>query len=355
MSLPTPINVAVVGAGHWGPNLLRNLDSPPASRVLTVVDRDRARLDQVRARFPHVQVTESFDGVLVDPAVQAVVIATPTSTHYQLVKAALNAGKHVLVEKPITTRTEEAEELTELADRKGLVLLVGHVFVFNQAVQRVRQYIESGDLGRVYYVSMVRTNLGPIRMDVNASWDLISHDVSIVNYWLGSEPETVSAVGGSWINPGIEDAVFATLRYPNSVLVNVHASWLNPRKARDITVAGDKRMLTFDDMNLLEPVRIYDKQVTDKTSKPSFIDTFASFRASVRDGDITIPKISAGEPLKAECDHFLDCVRNGKRPIVSGREATAVVRALEGIDRSMRDEGREQRLGPPARAKKEGR
>ena len=191
---------------------------------------------------------------------------------------------------------------------------------------------------------MVRTNLGPIRVDVNASWDLISHDVSIANYWLGAVPETVSSIGGTWINPGIEDAVFATLRYPGNVLVNVHASWLNPRKARDITVAGDKRMLTFDDMNLLEPVRIYDKQVTDKTIKPTFIDSFALFRASVRDGDITIPKISAGEPLRVECDHFLDCVRHHKRPLVGGPEAAAVVRVLEAIDRSMRDGGREQRV-----------
>jgi predicted dehydrogenase len=344
MTAVEPVRVAVVGAGHWGPNLIRSFEAPPASVVRTVVDRDRARLDQVHARFPHVQLIGEVDGVLADPEVDALVVATPTSTHYAIVKAALEAGKHVLVEKPITTQSAQADELTALAEKRGLVLMVGHVFIFNQAVQRVHGYIESGELGRVYYVSMVRTNLGPIRMDVNASWDLISHDVSIVNYWLGAEPETVSGVGGTWINPGIEDAVFATFRYPGGTLVNVHASWLNPRKARDITVAGDKRMLTFDDMNLLEPVRIYDKQVTDKTVRPGFIDSFASFRASVRDGDITIPKISSGEPLRAECDHFIDCVRNRKRPLVGGREAAAVVRALEALDRSMRSGGQEQKI-----------
>jgi predicted dehydrogenase len=338
------ISVAVVGAGHWGPNLIRNFDNPPASTVKAVVDRDRGRLDQVHARFPRIAVTADLDAVLTDAAIDAVVIATPTSTHYALVKAALEAGKHVLVEKPITRHTGEAEELTALAERKGRVLLVGHVFLFNQAVQKVHAYIEAGDLGRIYLISMVRTNLGPIRMDVNASWDLVSHDISIANYWLGAEPETVSAVGGSWINTGIEDAVFATFRYPNGTLVNVHASWLNPRKARDITVAGDKRMLTFDDMNLLEPIRIYDKQVTDKMTTPGFVDTFASFRASVREGDIMIPRVSSGEPLRAECDHFLDCVRNGKRPTVGGPEATAVVRALEGIDRSIRAGGQEQKI-----------
>ena len=223
--------------------------------------------------------------------------------------------------------------------------MVGHVFIFNHAVQRVRRYIESGDLGRIYYVSMVRTNLGPIRTDVNAAWDLMSHDVSIANYWLGSQPETASAIGGTWINPGLEDAVFATLRYPGGVLVNVHASWLNPRKARDITVAGDRRMLTFDDMNLLEPVRLYDKQVTDKTVTPAFVDSFASFRASVREGDVTIPRLSAGEPLKTECEHFLDCVRRGEKPLVGGAEAAAVVRVIEAIDRSMREHGREQPVG----------
>lgn len=341
---PMSIRVAVIGAGHWGPNLIRSLENPPASIVKAVVDRDRGRLDQVSKRFPNTVVTDQADAVLADSNIDAVVVATPTTTHYALVKAALEANKDVLVEKPITTRADQAEELTALAERTGRVLMVGHIFLFNQAVQRIRGYIEARDLGRVYYVSMVRTNLGPIRMDVSASWDLVSHDISIVNYWLDSQPETASAVGGTWINPGIEDAVFATLRYPSGTLVNVHASWLNPRKARDITVAGDKRMLTFNDMDLLEPVRIYDKQVTDKTTTPGFIDSYASFRASIRDGDIMIPKITGGEPLKAECDHFIDCVRSRKKPLVGGREATAVVRVLEAIDRSIRVGGQEQKV-----------
>jgi predicted dehydrogenase len=336
------VRTAVIGAGHWGPNLIRSFENPPASVVRAVVDRDAARLAQVRARFPHVAIHEQVDQVLADRDIDAVVIATPTSTHYALVKAALAAGKHVMVEKPITTRGAEAEELTALAARSGLVLLVGHIFIFNQAVQRVRGYIEGGDLGNLYYISMVRTNLGPIRMDVSAAWDLMSHDISIANYWLGAEPESASALGGTWINPGIEDAVFATLVYPNRIMVNVHASWLNPRKARDITVAGDKRMLVFDDMNLLEPVRIYDKQVTDRTTKPAFIDSFGTFRASVREGDITIPRIPAGEPLRAESDHFIDCIRTGKPPLVGGQEGGAIVRVLEAMERSMHNNGRQE-------------
>jgi len=338
------IRTAVIGAGHWGPNLIRNFDNPPASSVVLVAERDSNRAAQVRARFPHIEVTDATDAVVVDPRVDAVVVATPTSTHYSIVKAALRAGKHVLVEKPITTKSEEADELTELAQKNGKVLMVGHVFVYNQAVQKVRAYLQAGELGSIYYISMVRTNLGPIRMDVNASWDLISHDISIVNYWLGSHPVSASAVGGVWINPGLEDAVFATLRYRSGILVNIHASWLNPRKARDIMIAGDKRMLTFDDMNLMEPLRIYDRQVTEATVKPAFIDTFAAFRASIREGDIVIPKVSAGEPLKAECEHFLDCVLNQKKPLTGGREGGAVVRALEAIDRSLKEAGREQAI-----------
>jgi predicted dehydrogenase len=276
--------------------------------------------------------------------VDAVVIATPTSTHYPLVKAALRAGKHVLVEKPITNCAAHAEELAELATQSRRVLMVGHVFLYNAAVQRVRRYIAEGDLGRIYYISMVRTNLGPIRMDVNAAWDLASHDISIANYWLDMKPVAASAVGGTWINSGIEDAVFATVRYPYDVLVNLHVSWLNPRKAREITVAGEKRMLTFDDMNLSEPVRLYDRRVADDRISPGFIDTFASFRASIREGDITIPRVQSGEPLRNECDHFLECIAKGAEPATGAREGLAVVRTLEAIERSIRNSGREEKI-----------
>lgn len=338
------IRVAVIGAGHWGPNLIRNFHNKQTSAVSWVIDTDRARLDQVKTRFPDVQVRETVAEALSDPGVDAVVVSTPTSTHYALVKAALEANKHVLVEKPITTDSSQGDELCRLAARVARVLMVGHVFVYNGAVQRVKKLIDEGQLGRIYYVSTVRTNLGPIRMDVNAAWDLASHDVSIVNFWLGAEPQAVSAVGGTWINAGLADAVFATLRYPNDVLMNLHVSWLNPRKAREITVVGDRRMLTFDDMNLTEPVRIYDKQVTDTRVKPAFIDSFATFRASIRDGDITIPKVALGEPLKAECDHFIDCVRNGTPPMTGGKDAVAVVRALEAVERSAKNSGREERV-----------
>jgi len=189
---------------------------------------------------------------------------------------------------------------------------------------------------------MVRTNLGPIRVDVNAAWDLAAHDISIVNYWLGAEPRSVSAVGGTWINNGIEDAVFATLRYPNEVLVNLHVSWLNPRKARDITVVGDRRMLTFDDMNVTEPVRIYDKQVTEDRTRPGYVDTYASYRAGVREGDIISPRVVLGEPLREECEDFLHCIASGDAPRVGGAAGVAVVRALDALHRSLRRGGMEE-------------
>jgi len=333
------IRVGVIGAGHWGPNLIRNLDNRDTSEVAWVVDRDPDRLEQVAARFPGVSTSEDADDALGDGTVDAVVIATPTSTHFPLAKAALEGGKHVLVEKPITADAGEAELLCELAERAGLVLMVGHVFLYNSGVLRVKQYIDEGALGRVYYVSMVRTNLGPIRMDVNAAWDLAAHDVSVANYWLDSAPESASAIGGNWINPGVEDAVFATLRYPGEVLVNLHASWLNPRKARDITVVGDGKMLTLDDLSLTEPIRIFDKGVSEERVSPFFIDSYGSYRAGVRDGDITIPRVTLDEPLRAECDHFVQCIAEEATPRTSGRLGLAVVQTLAAIVRSMENGG----------------
>jgi predicted dehydrogenase len=271
------------------------------------------------------------------------VIATPTVTHYALAAAALRAGKHALVEKPIATRADEAEELCALAAQTGRVLMVGHVFLFNAAIRRVKEYLDHGKLGRIFYLSMLRTNLGPIRMDVNAAWDLAAHDISIANYWLQGLPLSVAAHGGSWINSGIEDAVFAHLWYPHGIMVNLHVSWLSPRKVRDITVVGEQGMLTFDDMNLSEPLRLYDKQVTE-TRTPGFIDTFASFRTNIREGDIRIPRVAVGEPLRDECDHFLACVASGARPLADGASAAAVVRVLEAMDRSLRNNGRREDL-----------
>jgi predicted dehydrogenase len=332
------LRIAVIGAGHWGPNLIRNFHNHQTSEVAWVVDRDEARREITRSRYPDVRVTADAMAAIADSAVDAVVISTPTVTHYDLAAAALRAGKHALVEKPIATTTAEAEDLCRLAAEAGRVLMVGHVFLFNNAIRWVKDFLAAEKLGRLFYISMLRTNLGPIRMDVNAAWDLAAHDISIANDWLGSLPLTVAAHGGSWINPGIEDAVFAQLWYPDGIMVNLNVSWLSPRKVRDITVVGEKGMLTFDDMNLSEPLRLYDKQVTEQRT-PGFIDTFASFRTSIREGDIQIPGVAAGEPLKAECDHFLECILTGARPLTGGESAAAAVRVLEALSRSLKNGG----------------
>jgi predicted dehydrogenase len=336
------IEIAVIGAGHWGPNLVRTLHDHKASAVRWIVERDEPRRRLLAETYADIRIAASADDCLSDPEVDAVVVATPTSTHHALAKAALLAGKHVLVEKPITTSVREGEELCELAERGRLTLMVGHVFLFNRAVQRAKRYIDEGELGHLYYLSMVRTNLGPIRIDVSAAWDLASHDVSIANYWLGAKPLRVSATGGAWLNPGIHDAVFATLVYPENVLANLHTSWLHPRKTRDIAAIGDRRMLTFDDMNATEPLRLYDRQVTDDLTTARIIDTLHSFRSSIRDGDVLIPRVSTGEPLRNECAEFLSCLSEGRAPLAGGAFAVDVVRVLEALDRSLRSGGREE-------------
>ena len=335
------LRIAVIGAGHWGPNLIRNFHNHQTSEVAWVVDRDEGRLALTRSRYPEIRLDHNATPAFADPAVDAVVIATPTVTHYDLAAAALRAGKHALVEKPIATRAEEAAELCALAEQAGRVLMVGHVFLFNAAIRRVKDYLDQGKLGQIFYVSMVRTNLGPIRMDVNAAWDLAAHDVSIANYWLGGLPLAVAAHGGSWINDGIEDAVFAHLWYPHGIMVNLNVSWLSPRKVRDITVVGETGMLTFDDMNLSEPLRLYDKQVTEQRT-PGFIDTFASFRTGIREGDIVIPRVAVGEPLRAECDHFLECIASGARPLSDGKSGADAVRVLAALARSLANGGRKE-------------
>ena len=338
------LGIAVIGAGHWGPNLIRNFHNYQNSRVLWVVDRDPVRLAQVELHFPDISTSGRYDLVLSDERIDAVVVATPTTTHFEIARAALQSGKHVLVEKPIAAAAAEAESLEELARTAGKILMVGHTFVYNNGVREVKRYVTDGLLGRLYYISMTRTNLGPIRTDVNSAWDLASHDISIANYWLDSRPSRVSAVAGTWINPGLEDATFATLRYPNDVLVHMHASWLNPRKSRDITLVGDKRMVTLDDMNLLEPLRIYDKGVLENEAGDSYVDSFASFRSSIREGDVTIPNVPLGEPLKGECDHFLECIEQGKEPITNGRAGIEVVKVLEAIQGSIANGGREEQV-----------
>jgi predicted dehydrogenase len=326
----SPLNLAVLGGGHWGPHLIRNFHDSLETTVKWVIEPRAERRQSLRIRFPQIEIVGDADVAFSDPRVDGVVIATPTSTHAELVRAALESGKHVLVEKPLTDNAKTARALCEFAQQSELVLMVGHIFLFNPAVVAAKELIEAGELGEIYYASMLRTNLGPVRTDVHAGWDLASHDVSIANFWLGSSPTAVSCRGGSWLNPGIDDAIFATLEYPGGILVHVHASWLHPRKSRDLVVVGSKRMLSVDDMNLMEPLRIYDKGVEDRSDDPVH-DTFAAFRANIRDGSITIPNVSLGEPLRAECEEFTRRLLGSGTPISDGWSGLEVVRAIEAM------------------------
>lgn len=329
------VSVGVVGVGRWGPNLLRNFHGRTDSAVRAVAERDDRRRAQIAEMYPDVEMVSDAHELIGRPDLDAVVVATPTVTHYELVRAALESGKHVMVEKPLTHDVDEAEELGALAAARDRVLLVGHVFLFNPAVEKVKEYLGGDLLGDPYYISMVRTNLGPVRTDVNAAWDLATHDVSIANYWLDDTPVAVSATGGTWINGGIADTVFAVLEYPGGVLVNLHASWLNPRKVRDITVVAEHRMLTLDDTDPSEPIRIYDKGIVDAEVSEGVIDTLGGFRSIVHEGDITIPRVSLGEPLRTECEHFVACITDGVTCRSGPAEGIDVVRVLAAIDRSM--------------------
>jgi predicted dehydrogenase len=326
--------VAVIGAGHWGPHLVRNFATLHGSQALWVVDTDDQRRKLMSERFPGLVATERADDALGDDRVDAVVIATPTSTHADLVEKALIAKKHVLVEKPLTTDLESAVALCEQADAAERVLMVGHVFLFNSAINAAKEYLDDGQLGDVRYVSMVRTNLGPVRYDVNAAWDLASHDISIANHWLGATPMSVTASGGSWVSPGIEDSVFLTLKYPGDVVVHIEASWMNPSKRRLISVIGSEKMLTVDDMELMEPLRLYDKGIDGHT--PGVSDTFAGFRAQIREGQIVIPRVTAGEPLRTECESFLARIRGDANAVSDGWAGAEVVAALVAADNSLK-------------------
>ncbi|MBI4925391.1 MAG: Gfo/Idh/MocA family oxidoreductase [Bdellovibrio sp.] len=337
----TRVNVSVVGVGRWGPNLTRNFYSNPDSFVVSVADKDITRLKLLEPHYPGIIITESADVIFKDSTVDAVVICTPTAMHYELAKKALENNKHVFVEKPLARDSKECKELITLAKKMNKVLFVGHIFLYNAGIQAVRKLIQNGDLGKIFYYQITRTNLGPIRTDVSSLWDLASHDLAILNYWQNAMPTKVSALGGRFINPGNEDTVFATYTFSNNVLANIHVSWLNPKKVREIVIVGEKKMVVWDDMDLSNPVRIYDKNVTVDRPESALVDTFAGFRASIHEGDTLLPKIRINEPLYAECDAFLKAVRDPSSCITPGEQGLAVVQALEATDRSLRENGKE--------------
>ena len=334
--------LALIGSGYWGPNLLRNYMDIPDVNLKWVCDLLPAVLDKAHSLCPTVQTTTSVDDVLRDPEVDGVLIATPIGTHYQLSKAALLAGKHVFVEKPLTTSATQCADLTVLAAERKLTLMVGHTFIYSPPVRKVKELIDAGELGEVRFVTMQRVNLGLHQKDASVIWDLAAHDLSILDYWLEEMPCVVDSIGRDCMRNGIPDVAFVNLQYPSGVVAQVTVSWLSPVKLRRTVVVGDRKMLVYDDTEPVEKVKVFDHGAEFKEP-----ESFAEFQMVYRTGDIISPKIGNAEPLRLEAEHFLDCIGNGHNPITNGEMGLRVVAVLEAADASLREGVRKTvELGP---------
>jgi len=329
------IKVGIIGLGYWGPNLVRNLSMLREVEIVAGCDKKKKRLEQMMVRFPFIKdFTTEYKSLLERKDVDAVVIATPVETHYEIAKEALLKGKDVFVEKPITTSSQEAEELIEIAEKNNLILMVGHTFEYNPAVLKIKELIEKGTIGKIYYISSTRINLGIHRRDANVLWDLASHDFSIIIFWLEEDPLYIYAVGKDFILNGIPDVAFLQMVFPSGVLANVHVSWLAPSKVRNMTIVGSEKMVIYDDTSHTEKVRIFDSGV--EFSEPA---SYGEFQLSYRTGDIISPKIDSTEPLRVEMEHFVECIKERKRPRTDGYKGLRVVKALELAQRSLEENG----------------
>lgn len=330
--------VAIIGCGYWGVNYVRVFSELPDARVVVVCDSDPMRLKEIRGRFPDVAVTSDPNKALSMPGVEAVVIATEASSHYMLAQQALELGKHVLIEKPVTLDVDEAQQLVDAVDERGQILLVGHTFLYNTGIRRMKEYVVSGDVGRVYCAYARRTGLGPIRHDVNAIWDLATHDVAIFNYLLDAKPEWVSAVGARVLLNEREDVGFITLTYPRGVVAHIHVSWADPHKVREVVVVGSDKRVVFDDLAPTARVRVFDRGVK-PLEEPLPQGGFADHHFQMRDGDVTIPSVRFVEPLKHQCGHFLHAIRRGERLATDARQGRDVVEVMKAIESSMAQSG----------------
>jgi predicted dehydrogenase len=328
------LTAALIGTGYWGPNLANAIERTGKAVLGWLCDANPTHLSALARRYPRARPTTDIAEVLRDSGVDAVFVATPTATHYELGKRALEAGKHVLIEKPLATRSHEAAALVRLAAERRRVLMVGHVFEYNAAVGAVDDLIKSGELGEIYYMNFERTNLGPVRTDVNALWDLAAHDASIMCKFMSAAPVSVTAKGQSYLNPGIEDVVFATFVFDRGAAAHVHASWLNPSKVRQITVVGSRKMAVCDDLDLRFPVRLYDKRVR-LPPVSEITGSFLQHKTLVIDSGATIPVIQTREPLLTEVDDFFASMISGDRPRADGISGWRVVRLMEAAAESI--------------------
>jgi predicted dehydrogenase len=334
------IRVGVIGYGYWGPNLVRNFAEAAGAQVAAVADRRPERLAQAQARYPAIRVATDHLDVIGDPSVDAIAIATPVSSHFELAYAALRAGKHVLVEKPITASSDQALRLIDEAARRRLVLMVDHTFVFTPAVQKIRELTQAGELGDLYYYDSVRINLGLFQHDVNVLWDLAVHDLSIMDFVLGRQPVSVSATGLAHVPGEPENIAYVTMFFADNVIAHVHANWLAPVKVRRTLLGGSRRMVLFDDLEASEKVKVYDRGISVNASPENVYQMLVGYRT----GDMWAPQLAIREALHAEAAHFVECVAQSRAPITDGAAGLRVVRLLEAATQSMKEQGRPIRV-----------
>jgi predicted dehydrogenase len=333
------VSIAVVGAGAWGKNHIRVFSEIPNVRLKYICDSDPSRLTQLQRFYPQPKMVKGISSILEDPEIKGIVIASSAVSHYPLAKESLLAGKDVLVEKPMAMRSEEAKEMVEIAEKKGRILMVGHLLVYHPVVDRLREMVRSGAMGKIYYIYTQRVNLGVIRQDENTLWSFAPHDLSVILYLIDEEPVAVTAHGESYIQKGIEDVVFVSLRFNDGKMANIHLSWLDPHKLRKVTIVGSEKMVVFDDMESSEKLKIYDKGV-----KNLSYDTYGEY-LSLRFGDITIPNIKMVEPLRAEADHFIQCLESRKEPKTGGRDGLRVINILMAAQQSLKEKGVPVKIG----------
>ncbi len=326
------VRVGVIGYGYWGPNIVRNFHGQEHSRVVAVCDKSEKSLRRVCQAHPEIPVTQDFRELIESTDVDVAAIVTPVWTHYELAKAAIENGKHVFVEKPFTCTTAQAEELIELAERKHLKIMVDHTFLFTGAVKRIRQFIDDGTLGQIYYYDSTRVNLGLFQHDVNVIWDLAPHDLSIMDYLIKEKPEAVVATGERHLN-GVADVAFLTLYYPNNIIGHINVNWLSPVKVRTTLIGGEKKMLVWNDLEADEKIKIYDKGAEMSGDMHKLL-------VSYRSGDMWAPRVEQVEALKIEAAYFIDCILNDKQPFNDGAAGLHVVRMLEAADRSLQQKGK---------------
>lgn len=332
------MNIAVIGYGYWGPNLVRNFSWLEGTHVKYVCDLSEDRLSKVQGQFPNVEtVTTDLQQVLQDPTVDAVAIATPVNSHFSLAKQALEAGKHVLVEKPMTDNAKDARTLAELAEEKGLTLMVDHTFLFTGAVRKMKELVDAGEIGDIYYFDSVRVNLGLFQTDVNVVWDLAPHDLSIMSYLIDKKPVKVSATGVAHVNEGMENIAYMTVYYEDNTLAHFHVNWLSPIKVRHIMIGGSEKMIVYDDMESTEKIKVYDKGVEiNQNDRDTLYNTLIQYRT----GDMFAPKLDGMEALKLECSHFVECIKEKKKPISDGRFGLEIVKMLEASQLSIKQQGK---------------